>query len=184
MPGCALCQDAHRCQRCRTGHTHLYLQGDQCVPECQRSDLLINIFPFFHPFPSKLIWVTLRGQSAIPCALECASSQGNATHSLRCVTQSLLLEHSCIGHCPDGHYPNEGECLRCPHVCLECSRDCLCKGKAAAGGTEVRISQCLSASECEEYYLLHKDQCVDDCRRGFFPSEEQKECVRCHADCT
>ncbi|XP_070302929.1 proprotein convertase subtilisin/kexin type 5-like [Salvelinus sp. IW2-2015] len=36
LPGCVLCQDAHRCQRCRTGHTHLYLQGDQCVPECQR----------------------------------------------------------------------------------------------------------------------------------------------------
>uniref|UniRef100_A0A8C8JQA3 P/Homo B domain-containing protein n=1 Tax=Oncorhynchus tshawytscha TaxID=74940 RepID=A0A8C8JQA3_ONCTS len=144
LPGCVLCQDAHQCQRCRTGHTHLYLQGDQCVPECQRG------------YP--------KGGECQPCAPECASCLGNATHCLSCETQYLLLDHSCRGHCPEGHYPNEQECLRCPPDCIECSQDGLCK-------------------ECEEYYFLHKDQCVDDCPEGFFPSEEQKECVRCHTDC-
>ncbi|KAM4521382.1 proprotein convertase subtilisin/kexin type 5-like [Odontesthes bonariensis] len=37
--------------------------------------------------------------------------------------------------------------------------------------------------ECSEYYFLHEDKCVDDCPTGYFASEKQQECVRCHADC-
>lgn len=81
-----------------------------------------------------------KGGECQPCAPECASCLGNATHCLSCETQYLLLEHSCRGHCPEGHYPNERECLRCPPDCIECSQDGLCKGKAAARGAEVEGS--------------------------------------------
>ena len=37
--------------------------------------------------------------------------------------------------------------------------------------------------ECSEYYFLHEDKCVGDCPTGYFASEKQQECVRCHADC-
>lgn len=37
--------------------------------------------------------------------------------------------------------------------------------------------------ECDQYYFLHAGKCVDDCPDGFFASEQQEECVHCHADC-
>lgn len=36
LPGCTVCQDAKRCQRCRSGRTQLYLQDGVCVLECHR----------------------------------------------------------------------------------------------------------------------------------------------------
>ncbi|KAM6945052.1 proprotein convertase subtilisin/kexin type 5-like [Lycodopsis pacificus] len=40
-----------------------------------------------------------------------------------------------------------------------------------------------SLPECAQYYLLHEGKCVDDCPDGYYASEQQQECVRCHADC-
>lgn len=40
-----------------------------------------------------------------------------------------------------------------------------------------------SLPECDQYYFLHEGKCVDDCPEGYFASEQQQECVRCHADC-
>lgn len=42
---------------------------------------------------------------------------------------------------------------------------------------------CLFPPDCEKFYLLHVGQCVDDCPDGYFASQQQHECVRCHADC-
>ncbi|KAM6954410.1 proprotein convertase subtilisin/kexin type 5-like [Aplochiton taeniatus] len=39
------------------------------------------------------------------------------------------------------------------------------------------------SKECEEYYFLHQDGCVDSCPGGFYPNSEKKECMGCHADC-
>ncbi|KAM4616792.1 proprotein convertase subtilisin/kexin type 5-like [Polymixia lowei] len=145
LPGCVVCKDAQRCQRCDSWHTKHYLQDGVCVVECQRG------------FPQH--------GACQPCAPECASCRGNASHCLSCASQYLLLGHACKGHCPEGHYATETECLLCPPDCKECNRDGLCH-------------------ECAEYFFLHKDKCVDDCPAGYFASEGQQECVSCHADCT
>lgn len=52
--------------------------------------------------------------------------------------------------------------------------------------TGVIVIGCLSSPEpeCEQYYLLLEGACVDDCPEGFFASEQQDECIRCHADCS
>lgn len=33
------------------------------------------------------------------------------------------------------------------------------------------------------FYFLHIGHCVGDCPDGYFASQQQQECVRCHADC-
>ncbi|XP_056135294.1 proprotein convertase subtilisin/kexin type 5-like [Lampris incognitus] len=105
-----------------------------------------------------------QGDACQPCDPKCLSCQGNASHCLSCASQYLLLNHSCMRQCPEEYYTTEAKCLRCPPNCKECNRDGLCKA-------------------CAHYYYLHKDKCVDDCPAGYFVSEEQQECVRCHADC-
>lgn len=40
-----------------------------------------------------------------------------------------------------------------------------------------------SVLECADYYFLYEDECVDDCPKGQFASEQQQECMQCHADC-
>ncbi|KAJ8005984.1 hypothetical protein DPEC_G00123560 [Dallia pectoralis] len=144
LPGCDLCQNGTQCQKCRSGRIRLYLQDGHCVPECQRG------------YPRK-------GECQ-PCAPECAHCQGNASHCLSCAKDYQLLGHACRGRCPAGYYSCEGQCLRCPSDCLECSEGGLCK-------------------ECDEYYFLYEDSCVDYCPEGFFPSEGQRECVSCHTNC-
>ncbi|KAM7391946.1 hypothetical protein PAMP_022592 [Pampus punctatissimus] len=138
---CIVCEDAEQCHRCRSG---LYLNDGECVEDCQRG------------FPQDGV--------CQPCSLECASCQGNQSHCLSCETNYLLLDHSCMTHCPEGYYATERECLRCPANCRECSQDGLCK-------------------KCADYYFLHYDKCVDDCPTGYFANEKPQECVRCHPDC-
>lgn len=36
---------------------------------------------------------------------------------------------------------------------------------------------------CDQSYFFHEGKCVLDCPRGYFASEQQQECVRCHTDC-
>uniref|UniRef100_A0A668AC49 Proprotein convertase subtilisin/kexin type 5b n=1 Tax=Myripristis murdjan TaxID=586833 RepID=A0A668AC49_9TELE len=115
LPGCTVCQDAKRCQRCRSGYTQLYLQDGVCVLECHRG------------FP--------QGGVCQPCGPKCASCQGNASHCLSCESQYFLLDHSCRSHCPEGYYATatDSECLRCPPDCKECNHDGLCQGEKTAG---------------------------------------------------
>ncbi|XP_076025577.1 proprotein convertase subtilisin/kexin type 5-like, partial [Genypterus blacodes] len=107
LPGCVVCQDGQRCQRCRSGYTQLYLQAGVCVVECQRG------------FP--------QDGACQPCARECGSCQGNSTHCLSCTAPFLLLGRSCRRRCPDAFYATETECLRCPADCRECNSQGLCQ---------------------------------------------------------
>ncbi|KAM9391469.1 uncharacterized protein KZ484_002947 [Pholidichthys leucotaenia] len=105
-----------------------------------------------------------KGDICQPCAMGCGSCAGNPTYCLSCERPYLLLNNSCRSNCPERFYPNGTECHHCPDHCIECAQDGLCKN-------------------CATYYFLHEDKCVDDCPDGYFASEKQQECVRCHADC-
>ncbi|CAL8344486.1 unnamed protein product [Lota lota] len=142
LPGCVSCLDSLRCDRCRNGAAKLYLQDGRCVTECDRG------------FPLE--------EQCHPCAPECTSCTLNASHCLSCATQYLLLDHSCLGHCPLGFYATEVHCLPCPPDCRKCSNDILCQ-------------------ECAEFFFLHQDTCVDECPGGYFASEQ--ECMHCHGNC-
>uniref|UniRef100_A0A8C7CDG4 Proprotein convertase subtilisin/kexin type 5b n=1 Tax=Oncorhynchus kisutch TaxID=8019 RepID=A0A8C7CDG4_ONCKI len=125
------------CDSCEDDFT---LKDGECVDNHSASFMFSSVKPP-SPLPScPMCRGYPKGGECQPCAPECASCLGNATHCLSCETQYLLLEHSCRGHCPEGHYPNERECLRCPPDCIECSQDGLCTGKAAAQGAEVEGS--------------------------------------------
>ncbi|XP_061623990.1 proprotein convertase subtilisin/kexin type 5b isoform X1 [Phyllopteryx taeniolatus] len=104
------------------------------------------------------------GGTCRPCAVECASCNANASFCLSCEPDRFLLEHRCVRDCPPGYYSKDVQCLRCPPDCIHCNQDGLCL-------------------KCADYFFLHIDKCVDGCPAGFFPSEQQHECVRCHADC-
>uniref|UniRef100_A0A8C6Q3I3 Proprotein convertase subtilisin/kexin type 5b n=1 Tax=Nothobranchius furzeri TaxID=105023 RepID=A0A8C6Q3I3_NOTFU len=105
-----------------------------------------------------------QGAACHPCASECGSCRETPSHCLSCQSPFLLLDHSCLSSCPEEFYRNNTECHHCPDHCRECNQDGLCK-------------------KCAEYYFLHVDECVDDCPEGYFASDKQQECVRCHADC-
>ncbi|XP_077377227.1 proprotein convertase subtilisin/kexin type 5b isoform X4 [Festucalex cinctus] len=105
------------------------------------------------------------GGTCRPCAPECTSCHANASFCLSCQPEHFLLEHSCVRSCPPSYYAQDVQCLRCPPDCVHCNQDGLC-------------------DKCADYFFLHADKCVDDCPAGFFPSEQQRECVRCHADCS
>ncbi|KAJ8285410.1 hypothetical protein GJAV_G00026500 [Gymnothorax javanicus] len=98
------------------------------------------------------------------CASPCASCEGSAAHCLSCVEPTVLLRHECLESCPDAHFPMDGECQRCPSNCADCNQQGLCR-------------------ECDQYYFLHEDGCLDDCPEGFYADVERKECVRCHSEC-
>ncbi|XP_030622390.1 proprotein convertase subtilisin/kexin type 5b [Chanos chanos] len=144
LPGCVQCQDAHSCQRCQSGHAHLYLEGGRCVAECKRG------------FPVKGVCQS--------CAQGCASCEGDANRCLTCESGFVLFKHTCVEHCPVGHYINKEMCERCPSGCKECGSDGTC-------------------SACEQYFFLHGEHCLDDCPKGFFASEAQWRCEPCHSDC-
>uniref|UniRef100_A0A7N6B092 P/Homo B domain-containing protein n=1 Tax=Anabas testudineus TaxID=64144 RepID=A0A7N6B092_ANATE len=107
--GCVVCQDAHKCNHCRSG---LYLENEVClIRSC------VCLFP--RGFP----------QSGVcqPCVPQCASCQGNSSHCLSCDSPYLLLDHYCKSHCPEGYYATETECHPCPAHCSECDEYGLCK---------------------------------------------------------
>lgn len=139
--GCVMCQTANLCQQCHSG---LYMENGKCVVECQRG------------IPKDL--------KCLPCSAGCGSCVESIFHCLSCERPYLLLNNSCVLHCPEGYYANDTECYRCPAHCTECNQYGLCKN-------------------CAHYYFLHNDQCVGDCPDGYFASMSQQECVRCHDDC-
>ncbi|KAJ8413952.1 hypothetical protein AAFF_G00065500 [Aldrovandia affinis] len=98
------------------------------------------------------------------CAPLCASCERNATRCLSCVEPAVQLAHECRESCPPAHFSREGQCHRCPSACRDCTQDGLCK-------------------ECENYYFLHEDRCLDDCPSGFYTDLERQECVRCRSAC-
>uniref|UniRef100_A0A4W6GAE4 Proprotein convertase subtilisin/kexin type 5b n=1 Tax=Lates calcarifer TaxID=8187 RepID=A0A4W6GAE4_LATCA len=77
----------------------------------QRSLILSYHCLFFRGFP--------QSGKCQPCAPECTSCQGNSSHCLSCETQYLLLDRSCMSHCPEGYFTAGTECRRCPGH-LEC----------------------------------------------------------------
>ncbi|KAM9823350.1 proprotein convertase subtilisin/kexin type 5-like [Syngnathus typhle] len=104
------------------------------------------------------------GGTCRPCAPECTSCHTNTSFCLGCKADHLLLEHMCVRSCPSGYYSKDAQCLRCPPNCKHCNQDGLCH-------------------KCADSFFLHADNCAADCPSGYFPSEQQRECVRCHADC-
>ncbi|XP_019909261.2 proprotein convertase subtilisin/kexin type 5 [Esox lucius] len=143
--GCVQCVDAQHCTRCHlVRKAPLYLQDGQCVHQCQRG------------YPA--------GQMCRSCAPGCTSCAKNATHCLSCVEPLLLHKHQCVETCPPVHLLRDGECLRCPTACQECTTG----------------SQC---TRCEEYHFLYEDRCVMDCPERFFKDSIRGTCARCHPDC-
>ncbi|KAG5841338.1 hypothetical protein ANANG_G00198480 [Anguilla anguilla] len=98
------------------------------------------------------------------CAPLCASCEGHAAHCLSCAEPAVLLGYECRESCPPAYFARDGECQRCPSNCADCNQQGLCR-------------------ECDQYYFLHEDGCLDDCPTGYYADVERKECVRCHSDC-
>ncbi|KAL6456780.1 hypothetical protein MHYP_G00353240 [Metynnis hypsauchen] len=82
--GCVLCQEAHRCLKCRADKVQLYLQNGLCVTECQRG------------YPND-------GECR-SCAEGCASCEDSADHCLSCDKQYILHKNTCVSHCPENYY--------------------------------------------------------------------------------
>uniref|UniRef100_A0A8D3C3B0 Proprotein convertase subtilisin/kexin type 5b n=1 Tax=Scophthalmus maximus TaxID=52904 RepID=A0A8D3C3B0_SCOMX len=106
-----------------------------------------------------------QGGACQPCAPECASCHGNSSHCLSCESHHFLFRSLKPSRASDD--VNKGVL---PVYILHFS-------------VNLSLSLSLSLPECAQYYFLHEAQCVDDCPDGYFASEKQQECVRCHADC-
>uniref|UniRef100_A0A4W6GBR1 Proprotein convertase subtilisin/kexin type 5b n=1 Tax=Lates calcarifer TaxID=8187 RepID=A0A4W6GBR1_LATCA len=160
---CLICMAADHCLHCSPGHK---LRNGHCVPlvcsageRCRNIHILSLILSyhclFFRGFP--------QSGKCQPCAPECTSCQGNSSHCLSCETQYLLLDRSCMSHCPEGYFTKQQECMRCHADCASCDGpgidDCdVCRNPKA-----VRYNgECL-CDTCKPGFFKQGSSCVETC---------------------
>ncbi|KAI2661407.1 Proprotein convertase subtilisin/kexin type 5 [Labeo rohita] len=141
--GCLTCRDAHHCLKCKDGGS-LYLLDGKCVAECKRG------------YPE--------AGECHSCAEGCASCEGEVNYCLKCEEGYVRFKHTCVHHCPSGHFIKDEVCESCPNGCAECDQ----------------MDKC---SACDEYHFLHEDECLDDCPKGYFTDVAQKKCTSCNTAC-
>uniref|UniRef100_A0A8D3E330 Proprotein convertase subtilisin/kexin type 5b n=1 Tax=Scophthalmus maximus TaxID=52904 RepID=A0A8D3E330_SCOMX len=112
-----------------------------------------------------------------PCDSECNENgcEGPGPHHcINCLHYFLkagsILRGMCVSECPSGFFRDDRKrCKKCSSLCETCVGS--------------RSDQCTT---CRTGFHLNEGSntcCVDDCPDGYFASEKQQECVRCHADC-
>nr|XP_020510141.1 proprotein convertase subtilisin/kexin type 6-like [Labrus bergylta] len=111
-----------------------------------------------------------------PCHSECGD-QGcdgpDAVHCLNCVhfsSGSLKSGRSCVSHCPLGLYGDVSS-----HRCRRCYKGC---------------ERCVSSSQgaclsCRRGLYLDtiNSSCVEGCTPGYYPDENQRQCLKCNDPC-
>uniref|UniRef100_A0AAR2IV67 P/Homo B domain-containing protein n=1 Tax=Pygocentrus nattereri TaxID=42514 RepID=A0AAR2IV67_PYGNA len=158
LPGCALCQEAHRCLKCRADQAQLYLQNGLCVTECQRG------------YPND-------GECR-SCAEGCASCEDGADHCLSCDQQYLLHKYTCVSHCPENYYVKDDACEHCPHRCTQCERN----GKCSECAQYYFLHEGKCLDDCPKGYFTNVqekkcERCHDDCAACDGPDAD--DCISC-----
>ncbi|KAL7884219.1 hypothetical protein AOLI_G00069890 [Acnodon oligacanthus] len=156
--GCVLCQEAHRCLKCRADKAQLYLQNGLCVTECQRG------------YPND-------GECR-SCTEGCASCEDSADHCLSCDKQYILHKHTCVSHCPENYYVKDDACERCPHRCTQCERN----GKCSECAQYYFLHEGKCLDDCPKGYFTNVqekkcERCHDDCAVCDGPDAD--DCISC-----
>ncbi|XP_071043236.1 extracellular matrix organizing protein FRAS1 [Parasteatoda tepidariorum] len=142
---CHHCTDASKCLQCKGD---LVLEFGKCVWTCTSHH-----------------YVDAISRRCKECPEKCSSCRGPSdTDCLSCVDGSLLEDGSCIDHCSDGFYENDGVCETCDLKCKTCSS----------------LNKCTS---CDLPLLLLDGQCVDDCGNKRFADFDTLKCESCSEGC-
>lgn len=149
---CTACyQLSTNCSACTTsGVNQAFLLGNQCVNPCPVG------------------YTADTGTHACllcynPACTTCNSS--DYTICYICNSSTYLLNGDCYNTCPDGYYPNGGNCSLCD---VSCS---LCTGSP---------SPC---SACNATYFLYASVCGSTCPAGYFGHTGLRQCLDCATSC-
>ena len=138
---------APRCTEC---YTPKILNNGICLDDCSTLETQVQSY-------------TINGAACIPCSancLDCAVVSSNTSCTI-CGAGYILYQGQCISQCPNGFYPIQGSCNRCPQNCTSCS------------------SNPNSCTACTNGTYLYNGNCIAPCPTDTYANTTTYKCVPC-----
>jgi proprotein convertase subtilisin/kexin type 5 len=119
---CYTCSNSLSCLSCVGGYI---LNGTACQELCGEG-FYLDILQVDYNSEVDNQNFSMYGQCQ-PCSVNCQTCLNSSNNCLSCPTGLLLVSGTCVETCPPATITQNGVCLNCPPLCLQCSSTSSCQ---------------------------------------------------------